>query len=179
LKRVNLYGNVCINEYYNSPVSIAVLQQTVNEKCRFEETTTANVPADHRIQVLEASLTKLETSLTLKDSTITTLNVQITNLKLELVAATAIKQECQSDKAELKAEKLELKSELDALKKDLVSKVEAEKVQCQQKIDLFRELQIKSELLMNATYTAELNNKLQEKQAEIEELDRKHKLCLG
>jgi hypothetical protein len=61
LTHVWLYGNLCINENFQGPTRIAVLQKTVNGKCHFDESKpTAPVPAHNKkVQVLEATIVSL------------------------------------------------------------------------------------------------------------------------
>jgi chromosome segregation ATPase len=100
---VYLEENPCISEAFENPTEVAVLQQTVNEKCHFEETPTSPPPTTltstttaptsrfHDFEALKSLLAqfesgneKLEAELTSLKSEITTLNQKNTNLNKEL-----------------------------------------------------------------------------------------------
>jgi Leucine rich repeat len=91
LRQVWLDDNDCISVNFECFEEIAILQQTVNEKCRFQETKPCARADNNQLQVLEASLVKsnalvvrLETESNSKDVKITTLNDQITTLRTEI-----------------------------------------------------------------------------------------------
>jgi hypothetical protein len=65
LSLISLSGNVCIDEFFEVSTRIAVLQQTVNEKCHFEETktsatTTAPTVYEDSITQSNAAIAKLQ-----------------------------------------------------------------------------------------------------------------------
>jgi chromosome segregation ATPase len=168
-----LERNVCINEEFKDPTKMAVLQQTVDEKCKFDESTDLlkslkselnDVKEECQIRVSEFQMELSSTKSTCRSD----IQQEKNQCKLQL-------DDLKVDKTELKAEKLQLKLD-----------VQAEKVHCQNQTSLFRELQTKLEFQWKKTCiseTRELRNNfdfklkenselldnLQQKEAEIKE----------
>lgn len=140
LKEVNLASNVCINENFNNPTKIATLQQTVNEKCHFDESeipetaTEQSVSANdqHRAEInalqlifnetkakLKTKTEALETQTTIDKSQITLLKAQLEVVKTQLESSPKTREieECKSTVADLKADKLQYKQQLDMFQK--------------------------------------------------------------
>lgn len=177
MRRVDLEKNDCIDDDFDGLARLAVLQQTVDEECRFDESkellkTLDDLKFELKVvkEQAEAANARHKAELLSKDSKITSLNDKIGHTKTENENMNRQFDECKSDKAELKAEKLQLKSE-----------IQSEKVQCQQQTSLFRELQVKLESQWNETCVAETrdlrsnyNSKLKENGELLDNLQKKN-----
>lgn len=125
---VTLNSNDCINEDFDNPARIAILQRTVTQRCGFDAVLMA-------VKQLETKLKALQPTQNTAGSD----EPLCYKIKEEVV-------ECKAEKDELKSEKLELKSEVAELKADIkqsrlreASVVTSEKKKCQQLINIFRQ----------------------------------------
>jgi TFIIF-interacting CTD phosphatase-like protein len=126
LTEIWLSGNICIDENFIGSTRIAVLEQTINQKCNIDEALSATlerVLADNDSLVLEAQLAESNDAITRLEASLAQLKAENENMKKQKleIDATLIKElieECKLDKMEWKVEKKQLKSDLTVAKSD-------------------------------------------------------------
>ena len=91
LRTVWLSSNQCINEDFNVPSRIAVLQQTFNEKCSFDEEDQQKEECENIARTLEAQTKTFNQALENKTAEIIDVNKKLAKSEAQLESQTMLK----------------------------------------------------------------------------------------
>lgn len=87
LTTVVLRENVCINEDFQTLTEIAVMRQTVSQKCSFDEPELKVKTLESSLKKLKSKIEKLEGKMKISNSELISLQTENSNLKLQVKSA--------------------------------------------------------------------------------------------
>lgn len=183
-------SNICINEDFVDSTRIAVLQQTLNQKCSFDE-----IPIIKSSEVIE----KLESQLNKSTAEVETCKQDLQMKSTEISSKSQKIKDLEAQVETHQQKIVKITNELEILRnqneeklknaevekyESNITELKVDKMQCNNQINLFRELLQKLEMMWNATCLAEtielrskvqiklhensiLNEKITQKESEI------------